>query len=45
MFLVAQNIAKLSQAPAQLDWDSLIIAIPVVRVRVRVRVRHVRHPE
>ena len=28
-------IAKLSQAPAKLNWDSFIITIPVVRVRVR----------
>ena len=34
------NIAKLSQVPAKLDWDSFISTIPIVRVRVRVR-----HPE
>ena len=26
-------IAKLSQVPAKLDWDSFIITIPIVRVR------------
>ena len=31
------DIAKLSQVPAKLDWDSFIITIPVVRVRVRPR--------
>ena len=28
-------IAKLSQVPAKLDWDSFIITIPVVRLRLR----------
>ena len=27
------TIAKLSQAPAKLDWDSFIITIPVIRPR------------